>query len=218
MTHSSSKAIIFLNGESTDFSSVVKHIDKNALLIGCDGGTKHIFSLGHTPHVVIGDFDSLPYPSASCIKRQQNSTTFIRYPIDKDYTDSELAINYAVQQGYHEVILAGAYGSRLDHVLANIFLLLKRKFRTLNITIIAKNQQIYLIRKERTIKGRIGDTISFIPIRGTAQVLSSNGLQYDLSKYKLSLQGNQGISNVLISETANIKMKKNVLLAIHQNA
>jgi thiamine pyrophosphokinase len=203
-------AIIFLNGDRSDMSAVKPYITADTVLIGCDGGAQHILALGHTPDVVIGDFDSFSGQGSQ-------GTEYIRYPADKDVTDAELALSYAARQGYRDVIMVGLLGTRVDHLLGNIFLLTKRRFAKLNIRLIEGRQTIYLIRGYALIKGKKGDTISFMPIKGLPRVLSSRGLKYDLSQYRLSMQGNQGISNVLTRATAEVTMQSGVLLAVHQS-
>lgn len=204
------RAVIFLNGDLSDVSAVKPYM-AGALLIGCDGGTEHLLSLGCTPDAVVGDFDSFALPA-----KRGGKTKYLRYPADKDVTDAELALGYAAEQGCREVIIAGVLGTRLDHVLGNILLLTKRKFARLNVTIVEGRQTMYLIRTRARIRGKKGDVISFIPIRGTARA-SSRGLKYDLSQYRLSLQGNTGISNVLTGSTAQVVMQRGVLLAVHQH-
>jgi thiamine pyrophosphokinase len=55
-----------------------------------------------------------------------------------------------------------------------------------------------------------------MPIKGTARA-SSRGLKYELHQHRLSLQGNTGISNVLIHAQAEVTMKNGVLLCIHEH-
>src|SRR6201999_3131927 len=87
------RAIIFLNGELSDPKAILPYIDEQTLLIGCDGGTKHILALGLQPSVIIGDFDSYS-------KSDSNEVKKLQFPAVKDHTDSELAIQYAKNAGY----------------------------------------------------------------------------------------------------------------------
>lgn len=207
---SKNKAVIFLNGDKSSFSRIRSHIDKDTLLIGCDGGTDHMARLGFTPKAVIGDFDSIKdFPAA------RRGVKYVRYPRDKDYTDSELAIRYAHESGCREIILAGLLGTRTDHLLGNIFLLSKDEFKDSGLKIIEGDQEIYPIHESTTIKGKKGEIISFIPLNGDVQALGSTGLRYDLGEYKLSLQGNKGISNELTSDTAVITLQEGSLLVVH---
>lgn len=209
------RAVIFLNGDLSDVEPVRDYITKDTLLIGCDGGTNNLLNMGYTPNAVIGDFDSFEYP-ADASHAAGDAPVYLRYPTDKDVTDAELALDYAAEQGCGDIVLTGTLGTRLDHVLGNVFLLTKRKFSKLHIMIVEGGQTAYLIRGRAHICGKKGDTISFIPIKGTARVAASRGLKYDLAQYQLSLQGNTGISNILTAETAEVLMRRGVLLAVHQ--
>jgi len=204
------QAVIFLNGDRTDLSGVKPYIDGRTLLVGCDGGTRHILALGYKPSAVIGDFDSYEQPDDT------NGTVYVRYPADKDYTDAELAVRYAAEQGCRRIILAGVLGTRLDHLLGNILLLVKDEFAPLDIKIIEGDQEIYLIRGQARINGTAGDIISFIPINGPVEVSRSTGLKYDLSRHDLSPQANLGVSNILTEPVAEVRLKTNVLLVVHQ--
>ena len=208
------KTIIFLNGDKADLSRVKKYIDKDTLIIGADGGTNHILKLGLKPDVVIGDLDSFNVIARERSDRS-NPVKYIRYPRDKDFTDGELAIRYAKEKGYKDIIIVGLLGTRVDHLLGNIFLLLKKDFEALNIKLIEGNQEMYLVRKKATIFGKKGEILSVIPIAGEVKETASEGLKFDLKKYRLSLQGNQGISNVMTKDTAKITVKKGILLIIH---
>jgi len=215
-------AIIFLNGEPTDATHLGEYLDNGALLIGTDGGTRHILNLGLVPNVIIGDFDSLPRSTvigALPPNGQEtviDGTAYVRYPLDKDYTDAELAIRYAAQAGCTDIILTGALGGRLDHLLGNVLLLSKREFAAIQLKIIEDDQEVFIIRGHTSVPGKKDDAISFIPITGYPRVASCSGLKYDLSNYRLSRQGNLGISNVMLGPTAEIVMAQGLLLVIHQ--
>src|SRR3989344_5006036 len=104
------RAVVYLNG---DKPIAFKPIQTD-FLIGVDGGTKHITRLRLKPDIIIGDLDSLPRPP--------KGVPIIKYPRDKDQTDSELALNYALKAGFKEIIFVGFMGERLDHMISNLFL------------------------------------------------------------------------------------------------
>jgi thiamine pyrophosphokinase len=215
--------MIFVNGDRSDISCAARLIDEQTILIGCDGGTDHILTIGRTPDVVIGDFDSFNNLPPS-VKRQLGptdgtpliiqGTTYVHYPTDKDFTDTEAAIRYAARAGYYHIILTGTLGSRLDHLLGTVFLLTKAEFADLDLKIIEGSQEMYLVDNQVHIIGQKGDTISFIPISGIGRA-SSHGLMYELDNYKLSIHGNQGISNQLARKNVDITVIKGPLLVIH---
>lgn len=206
----SKRAVIFLNGDKADYARILGHIDEDTMLIGCDGGAQKILKLGLKPQAVIGDFDSQDKTGLS------PDIEIIEHPADKDYTDSEAAIRYAIDKGAEDVVLTGLSGSRIDHVLGNIYLLDKKDFAGTRLKIIEGNQEIYLIIGDTSIKGKKGDIISFIPINGEVRAISSAGLKYDLADYVLSLQGNSGISNEMTDDQARVSLKEGSLLLIHE--
>ncbi len=82
-------------------------------LICADSGYRHCVQLGFSPQLVLGDFDSY----AGVV---QSDCELLRYPIEKDDTDTMLAVKQALQRGYERLLLVGMLGGRLDHTLANI--------------------------------------------------------------------------------------------------
>lgn len=206
------KAAIFLNGNLPDAKIVARLIDSQTYIIGCDGGTDHLRNLQYAPNVILGDLDSISKESTELFKQ----TPIISFDSDKDYTDSELSIDYAMRLGIKDIIIVNILGDRIDHLLGNLFLLIKRKYSRINLRIIDGNQEIYVIRKTAIIQGNIGDTISLMPLRNSAIIEKSSGLQYDLSKYKISQAQNHGISNVMTSSTAKVVIKNGLLLVVHQ--
>ena len=206
-------AVIFLNGDKTDVSRVKNIIDENTLIIGCDGGTKHLLSLGFVPHVVIGDMDSLTKEIKSKLKNRK--VKFIAYPTKKDNTDAELALLYAIKKGCKEVILTGILGTRIDHMLATIFMLSQPRFSTASIRIIEGNQDIYVVRKKITLTGKKGDTVSLLPLNCNADGVVTKNLTYTLQGETLRGYTTRGISNVMTKNKAQISLKKGTLLVVH---
>src|ERR1700689_2256058 len=158
------RAIIFVNGNLSNLTRVKQYINKSTLLIGCDGGTRHILGLGLQPDIVIGDLDSFRPEEIT----SDHQPKYITCPTEKDFTDSEFAIRYAEAASYRDIILVGALGYRLDHLLGNIFLL--DKFSDLQIKIVEGHQEAYIVRGHAKITGHKDDTISFIPIVGNPKV------------------------------------------------
>ncbi len=207
------KAVIFLHGDKTDVSRVKGYIDEKTLLIGCDGGTKYLLSLEFYPHAVVGDMDSINNELKKDLGNKK--VTFISYPTKKDNTDAELALLYAIKLGCKEIILAGILGTRIDHMLATIFMLSQKQFAKLHIKIIEGNQDIYVVRKKIKLTGKKGDTISIIPISDVRGVTTKN-LQYVLKDASLPFGTTRGISNVFTKNETEISLKKGTILVVHE--
>ncbi|HWI54321.1 MAG TPA: thiamine diphosphokinase, partial [Desulfobacteria bacterium] len=97
-------------------------VREDDFLIGADRGGLFLVENNLQPDFVIGDFDSLT--SEELLLVRENCTGIISCdPVNKDYTDTEMAFNWALQKKPSEIVLLGVTGTRLDHTLANIHLL-----------------------------------------------------------------------------------------------
>lgn len=83
------------------------------LVVAADGGYRALYSLGYTPDLLLGDFDSLgdlPLPA---------DLPVVRFPVRKDDTDAGLALRHGLDLGFRDFALYGCAGGRVDHLLAN---------------------------------------------------------------------------------------------------
>ena len=95
---------------AAEFDRLLAPIPPDALVIAADGGLRHTDAIGVSPHVILGDFDSLGYVP-------QDARVF---PVEKDDTDAMLAVRHGLAQGCDFFLFYGAMdGPRLDHTIAN---------------------------------------------------------------------------------------------------
>jgi thiamine pyrophosphokinase len=207
------RAIIFANGDAAD-PEIVRHWAAQAdLIIAADGGTRHALAVGVVPQVVIGDLDSLDEADRTQLDRSR--VQLIVYPTRKDYTDLELALQYAVQQGATEVIILSALGGRWDQSLANLLLLTLPELAQVPTRVVDHHLSIQVIRDRAEIAGRVGDTLSLIALKGDAHGVTIEGCEYPLNEATLPFGATLGISNVLTQNTAKITVKQGQILALH---
>lgn len=205
------RSVIFANGVANSLIDALSIIRSDDLIIAVDGGTGHCIALGIIPTVVIGDLDSI-YPDD--LKKMENQKAkIIRYPAKKDQTDLELAIRYAIDNGYNEILVFGALGARWDMTLANVLFMAAPDFDGANIRLIDGSQEITLLKSGYKLEfhGEIGDILSLIPLKNTYGVTLS-GLEYPMKDGELQFGSTRGISNVLIEKTACVYIKKQGLL------
>ncbi|MEA1974277.1 MAG: thiamine diphosphokinase, partial [Bacillota bacterium] len=112
----SKRCAIFLNGIIKDYNYIKTKLRKNDFIIAVDGGINHIKELCLSPNLILGDFDSSVLSEALKYKNAEIK----KYKKDKDYTDGEIAINYVIDEKFFEVVIFGALGNRIDHMLSNI--------------------------------------------------------------------------------------------------
>jgi len=207
------RAIIFANGNAPDRFTAAQWITSADLIIAADGGSRNALSLDVKPQIVIGDLDSID--DADRHRLEEAGAQFIVYPTDKDYTDLELAIRYALEQAATEIIVFSALGGRWDQSLANLMLLTLPELDGVSTRIIDHDLSICAIRQETEINGRVGDTLSLIALKDDARGVTIEGCQYPLNNAVLPFGATLGISNVLLAPTAKVSVKEGIVLAIH---
>ena len=205
------KALIIGSGNVSN--DAIRHFLKpDDIIICCDGGSRYLFEEGIIPHYVIGDLDSsIP----EIIKFFENkNVTFKKFETKKDETDMELCIDFAISLKASEIVILGATGSRLDHTLTNINLLIKADDANVKATIIDKNNQINVTSSSIKIDGRKGDLLSLIPLTTTVEGINTIGLEYNLTDATMYIGKSLGVSNVMENETAIVSIKKGYLLVM----
>lgn len=207
---SNDKVIIICNGNKPKKQVIEQYLSSKPLVICANGGSKHALALGIIPDVVIGDQDSLP--RSIKLKLNNPKVVWITHPKEKDQTDSQLAIEYALKKGFKEIIIFGIYGNRIDHFLAILLFLAEQKVK---LKIVEGNQDIYLISKKLEIKGRVGDYLSLIPLKKDILGITTKGLLYSLKKENLEYGKTRGVSNQFIQSRAKISIEYGILLVIH---
>lgn len=195
------RAVIIGNGSICDYSYIKSKLRGDDFFICADGGLKHIAELGIKPDIAIGDFDS----SEKC----DSVKTYV-YPEDKDFTDGELAVDYALQSGYDEILLIAMTGTRLDHTMTNIFQLAKSK----GISLIDDKNEIHIVRDTLEIESKKGKTLSIIPVFSDLEGITSTGLLYPLKDETLCFGKGRGNSNVITDDKCIISVKSGMGVVI----
>lgn len=204
--------IVICTGGQLD-AWALEHISKNDLLIGADSGARFLVANGLKPDIAIGDFDSVSEEELASI-RSQSGQTIACDPIDKNYTDTEMAIRLALDMQPSEIVLLGALGSRFDHSLANVHLLALANEQHVPATIIDNHNKITLIDKKFTINGTAYPNVSLLPLTMQVTGITLTGFQYPLNEATLRISQSLGISNVLIEPIGTIDLREGLLLVI----
>lgn len=205
------RAVIFSGGTLGPWA--LSEILEEDLLIGVDRGALFLIQNGLGPHISLGDFDSTTPEEVELIR--QGSEQFQDWdPVDKDWTDTELALNWALQQNPREILIIGALGTRFDHTLANVHLLVKAHRHNIQCSIIDKHNKITLIETYGQIQRNRYTYVSLLPLSTKATGVTLEGFQYPLHNATFSLGETIGVSNVLIADTGHIHVATGQLLCI----
>jgi thiamine pyrophosphokinase len=207
------RVMIFVNGELCNPEAMQAILRPDDFLIAADGGVYHLLSLGLLPKVLIGDLDSVAEDDLPGLEAQ--GVKIMRYPVEKDETDLELALQYARSQGFHRIRIVAGLGGRLDQTLGNVFLLSNRDLSRCDIRLDDGCEEVLLIQKQAILEGQPGDRISLLPLGDTAYEVSAQGLKYPLESETLWADRTRGISNEMVANEALITLKRGQLLCIH---
>lgn len=198
------RAVVIGNGDIKNYEYIKSRIKDSDFIICADGGIRHIKPLGVSADVAIGDFDSA--------KKPDDIKTY-RYPTDKDFTDGELALDYAEKNGYGEILMIGMTGTRLDHTITNILLMTKYD----KICLVDDHNEIYVVKDRLTISDRKGKTLSVIPIFQNLEGVTTSGLLYPLNSESLCFASGRGNSNVITEDECTISVKSGMGIVLINN-
>ncbi|MEK5057579.1 thiamine diphosphokinase [Paenibacillus sp. FSL H7-0326] len=205
------RVAIFTGGELHE--EYIEKLNADDILIGADYGAWYLVNQQLKPTIAVGDFDSV---SEEQYKRiEEYSHQVVRCdPIDKDLSDTELALKYAYSFHPSEIVIFGATGSRLDHTLANIQILSKTLKQGVRCSIINRNNLITATDSRITLHKSEYDYISLIPLTTEVRGIDLDGFMYPLSGAVLSIGDSLGISNQIVNSTGTIRIKEGILLVI----
>lgn len=188
--------------------------EQYSMIIVADRGLQAADNLQLPIDYILGDFDSVSPELLS--KYREQATPIMIFPSKKDKTDTELALDLALEKNPSKVHIVGATGSRMDHTLANIELLIIAINQNVNACIIDTHNKIYIknhnfiIKKEK----QFGDYISLIPYSHQIKGLTLKGFKYPLDSITLTVGNSLGISNEIIEEEGIVEFKDGILLVI----
>lgn len=207
------RAVIFANGMLERPELAAGLLRPDDFLISADGGLRHLRSLGLVPHLLIGDQDSISPQDEQWLREQR--VEMRRFPVDKDFTDLELALQAALQKGCEAILIVAALGGRLDQALANIALLWLPELRGVDISLDDGVTEVRLIEHSLTIHGAPGDTVSLLPLGEAAQGVITHDLKYPLKAETPTIGQTRGISNVMLKDRAAVDVAEGRLLCVH---
>ncbi len=208
------RVVIFAGGTYQPGTASQKALAEAEKLIAADSGAALALRLGYVPACIVGDFDSLDTQLVE--QARARGSRIISAAVEKDETDTELAVQLAIEQGATQITLLGALGGeRFDHTMANILLL--AGFDTVPIQIIDGPSTCWLLRGpgQTAIHGQIGDLLSLLPLTGDATGIRTDGLYYPLHGETLRFGKPRGVSNALTAEQAEVWLESGLLLVIH---
>ena len=206
------KAFIYVGGEI--YPEGILDFPKGGDIVICaDCGYENAKKLNVKVNYAVGDFDS---GAKHDIPRD---VEIIEVPEEKDFSDTQLAVDLALEQGAEYIYIIGGIGGRLDHTLSNLGILEKLwglGIRTLMCD--GKNRVRYITRTSELIPKANFKYLSVITADECAKGVSIDGCKYPLKNAKLSRTNNAfSTSNEILKNCALISVKKGGIYIIESN-
>ena len=196
------KGILLLNGEP--YSGKID--DTGAVVYCCDGAYRWAHGKVRIDKN-IGDFDSLDYtpdPPPEEI-----------HPVEKDFTDGEIALYKLIDAGVSEIEIYGGGGGREDHFLGNLQLLFRAHERGVSCTMITDKSIIFPATGKIALGGFIGKTFSVLPFGGKLHILDFKGTKYAYPQ-TISYGECRGISNIVEENYAYLSVDGIALIIVNR--
>lgn len=210
------RAVVFSNGEYCDLAGVQRRLRPDDWLVCADGALEKVMALRLLPDLLIGDFDSV---SAELLQRSdQLGVKRVTMPAEKDFTDTDLALRTAVEAGYREILLVGAFGGRLDHALANLFILPPYVRQGVKVSLTDGETDVHLVTEQLTLGGCQQRVVSLLPLTEEVTGVTLTGFYYPLHNRTLRWGDSIGISNVPLDDQVFIQLSTGILLVLVTNA
>lgn len=186
------------------------------VVIAADSGIDRATEVGRRVDLAVGDFDSVSTEGLALAER--GGATIRRHAAVKNETDLELALIEAIATRPDRIMVVALDGGRSDHYLAGIALLADRRFASTRMQAQIGQSLVHVVHTEATLEGAEGDLVSLLPVGGDAEGVTTSGLKYPLSGETLWSSSPRGMSNLLVSSTANVSITGGVLFAFQPGA
>lgn len=200
-----------LTGGPIHPDNISERPDKDDLVVAADSGLNNARALGIRVDAVVGDYDSLGHkPDVD------KDVEVVTVPTEKDVTDTQLAVEYALQKGAREIVLVGGLGGRLDHTLANLSILEDLLDKRVRATLLDGQNRVRLLRNDSTILPRSGYTyLSLLSLDSVSKGVEIEGVKYPLKRGRLHRTlGGLGVSNEITGNCCFISVRKGTLLIV----
>ncbi len=198
---------VIIGGGDCSTDILKSNIISQDFIICADSGYDIAIKAGITPHLLIGDFDS--------INAIPTNVDRITLPVEKDVTDCVAAYNEGVKLGYRSFVLLGGTGGRFEHTFANISLMADASRNNNDFTII-DNKHIYrsITNSSIRISKKDNQQVSVFAFGDKAYGITEKGFHYPLNNYTLDPFIPLGISNDIIEDYGEISVENGTLIII----
>lgn len=205
--------IIMANGQYGELDYYVPFLHSADHIVCADGGANYAHKLGVNPAAIVGDLDSI-HPDVYRFYKEKG-IPIKRYPRQKDFTDTQLALNVAEEMGATEIVLMGSMGGRLDHSLSNLYAGIVPTRNGVIVCHVTNDSIIHIFNSGLEIEGAPGDLVSILPLTEEVRQVRTEGLEYALCGETLYIHNPYSVSNVLTEKRAVVRIEDGIAALFH---
>ena len=196
------KAFIYIGG-NIDPKNITEHPKGDDLVIAADAGYRNAQALGVKVQLLLGDFDSLDE------KEIPKETEILRVPVEKDFTDTQLAVETAMRKGANDLVIIGGLDGRLDHTLSNLAILEDLSGKGVYAYITNGQNRVRYLNSTSTLLPRSGYRyLSLLCLSEKAKGVSVEGCKYPLKNATLTRKFQYAVSNEIDGNCALVSVRK----------
>ena len=214
------KRCLIVTGGKLDLSFAGCFLEQEVFdkVIAVDAGLEAVKALGLEPDMIVGDFDTVK-PEILEYYRSREHIIWETHQPEKDETDTELALLKAQAIGCTQIVILGATGGRMDHMLGNLHLLYPCLQKGIEAYILDRQNRMYLIDGEHTFRSSElwGKYISFLPLTEQVNGITLTGFKYPLYLKDIEIGTSLCISNELEGEEGGITFTDGVLIVVESH-
>lgn len=200
------RCIIVGGAEINNYKYIRGCLREDDFVVFCDSGLKHLENLQVKGSLIVGDFDSHD--------NLHLDVETIVLPCEKDDTDTVFAVKEALKRGFDDFLLIGVVGTRLDHSLGNVSILLYLNSLGKKGCIIDDYSEMEIVCDKPVYIENSFKFFSLLNIFGTAKGITIKNAKYPLIDGEITCEYQYGISNEVVGQTAEVSIKKGKLLLI----
>ncbi|MBQ8208661.1 MAG: thiamine diphosphokinase [Clostridia bacterium] len=202
------KAFIY-GGGTILTENITEHPAKDDLVIAADSGYLNARALGERVDVLIGDLDSLGSASVP------DGIELIQLECEKDCTDTQAALEIAIERGYDDIVIIGGLGTRLDHSLSSMGILADMKARGIHCYITNGYNRIRYLENDSLLVPKTGyKYLSLLALDKICKGVSAEGCKYPLKNAKITRNNQFAVSNEIDGNVALVSVRKGAMLVI----
>ncbi|MCQ3812211.1 MAG: thiamine diphosphokinase [Acidimicrobiia bacterium] len=202
--------VVVVAGGDPPTPDEIARLPANPVVVAADAGLDHALAAGLTVAVAVGDMDSVS-PEALA-NAEQSGTRIERHPPDKDQTDLELALELAARLA-DKIIVIGAGGGRLDHLIGNLAVLASPQWSGVDIEAWLNDALAVVVHSHRVLDVEPGATVSLFAVGAPARV-TTTGLTWPLNNEVLDPLTSRGVSNRATAPSPEITVSEGAVLAV----